>query len=87
MKDMKKLLGIFAIFIFSQITHATSQAGDILIWNGDTLTLYSNPLEYLPNNEKNREIIYNEALRIDKQIHPERYSTGVYEDNLVHDKK
>jgi len=78
---MKKLLGIFAILLFSQITHATSQAGDILIWNGDTLTLHSNPLEDLPNNKKNREIIYNEALRIDKQINPEKYSTGTYEDN------
>jgi hypothetical protein len=78
---MKKLLGIFAIFLFSQLTQATSQAGDILIWNGDTLALHSNPLETLPNIEDIHEVIFNEALRIDKQIHPEKYTTGNIELN------
>ena len=42
---MKRLINILIILIFPLSVFATGQAGDRLIWNGDTLTLFSNPLE------------------------------------------
>ncbi len=43
---MKRLIQILIIsFFFPLFGFATGQAGDILIFKGDTLTLFSNPLE------------------------------------------
>jgi hypothetical protein len=49
---MKKNLTTLIIAFFLSLTvKATGQAGDIIIWNGDTLTLFSNPLESHPDWE------------------------------------
>ncbi len=42
MKQIKLLIGILFLPIFS---FCTGQAGDILIWNGDTTYVFSNPLQ------------------------------------------
>lgn len=42
---MKRLINILIALIIPIFGFATGQAGDILIWNGDTLTVFSNPLE------------------------------------------
>lgn len=42
---MKKLLYILILQLFSQGLAATAQAPDILYYNGDTLSLFCNPLE------------------------------------------
>ena len=42
---MMKIYVIAVILFFSMNVFATAQLGDILIWNGDTLKLFSNPLE------------------------------------------
>lgn len=42
---MKKLFYLLAAFIFPLTVFPTAQVGDILIWNGDTLAIFSNPLE------------------------------------------
>jgi len=46
---MKKTILILIITTISIKVSATSQIGDILIWRGDTLTLFSNPLHKHPN--------------------------------------
>jgi len=49
---MKKILTTLIIaFSLSLTVKATGQAGDIIIWNGDTLSLFSNPVELHPDVE------------------------------------
>ena len=56
-------LGCF-LLIFPLISIATPQAGDILIWKGDTLTLFANPLEGKPGIEKVRKQFFNKYQRV-----------------------
>jgi hypothetical protein len=44
---MKKINISIAIFLLHLNVFATGQVGDILIWKGDTLTLFSNPLKLI----------------------------------------
>lgn len=56
-------LGCF-LLIFPLISVATPQAGDILIWKGDTLTLFANPLESKPGIEKVRNQFFGTYQRM-----------------------
>ncbi len=42
---MKRLFYLLTALIFPLTVFSTAQEGDILIWNGDTLAIFSNPLE------------------------------------------
>lgn len=42
---MKRVVNILMVLIFPIVVFATGQEGDILIWDGDTLVILSNPLE------------------------------------------
>src|SRR5690554_1604920 len=54
MKGINYIL-IFYLLIVSQIrTYATSQIPDLLIYNGDTLSIFANPLEQLYENDSIR---------------------------------
>lgn len=44
-QTMKRLINILILLILPFLLFATAQAGDRLIWNGDTLNIFSNPLE------------------------------------------
>nr|WKN35703.1 hypothetical protein K4G66_25370 [Tunicatimonas sp. TK19036] len=57
---MKELLITIGILLTPLLGFATGQAGDILIWNGDTLTMFSNPLEYLPNVDSLRTKLFGD---------------------------
>lgn len=46
---MKRLIYILIVLLFPLSVFATAQAGDKLIWNGDTLTIFSNPLKSRQN--------------------------------------
>jgi hypothetical protein len=72
---------IFAslIFIFSLLKgYSTSQIGDILIYNKDTMTLFSNPLELRNDWEKLSEIISNGLEKEDRRINPKKYQEKDY---------
>jgi len=49
---MKKNITILLLILFATIAHATNQAKDILMLNGDTLFLYNSPLEQVDNISK-----------------------------------
>jgi len=53
---MKRLLKILLIILFPLTGFATGQAGDILIFKGDTLILFSNPLELYLDKKSERTI-------------------------------
>jgi len=42
---MKRLFNILMVLFIPIAVYATGQEGDILIWNEDTLFIFSNPLE------------------------------------------
>jgi len=83
---MKKLLFISVLFLISHSTRATAQVGDIIIWNGDTLSLFSNPLELRLDWEKLHKIILKELFITDSIAHLERYGTSKeYESGISSD--
>ena len=43
--NMKYIYVLIVLLLFSLRVFATAQFGDILIWKGDTLVLFSNPLK------------------------------------------
>lgn len=53
---MKRLINILIVLIIPISGFATGQAGDRLIYKGDTLILYSNPLEQYLENKSERTI-------------------------------
>lgn len=55
---MKNLIALFIILSFPIVGLATGQAGDIIIWKGDTLSLYSNPLELRTDIESLRQKLF-----------------------------
>jgi len=65
---IKKIYVGLVILFFPLSVFATSQVGDILIWKGDTLKLFSNPLELRVNYDSLRVQILNE---IEKLTYPE----------------
>lgn len=68
---MKKCRNILVFLLISLAANATSQVGDILIWKGDTLKLFSNPLELRSDSKELSKIIAseleNEYRRITKE--------------------
>ena len=70
---MKKLLHILIILILSLKVYATAQVGDILIWNGDTLTIFSNPLESYNVSDSFGLMIYDKLENKDRIRNPEKY--------------
>jgi hypothetical protein len=61
---LRKIYVAIAIFFFPLSVFATSQVGDILIWKGDTLTLFSNPLELIADYDSLRMKIHDEIERL-----------------------
>lgn len=57
---MNRLINILIVLIFPISGFATGQAGDRLIWNGDTLTVFSNPLELHCNIDSLRPKLFGE---------------------------
>jgi hypothetical protein len=68
----KKLYLLLFLFI-SLTANATSQFGDILIWKGDTLTLFSNPLELRSDWDELSKIIDSLLLNEDRRFYPKKY--------------
>ena len=58
---MKKAIALFAILISPLFVFATAQMGDILIWKGDTSTIFSNPLESRPDFDSLRKKLFGET--------------------------
>lgn len=55
---MKRLINLTIILFFPLALFATRQVGDKLIWNGDTLTIFSNPLELRSDIDSLRSILF-----------------------------
>lgn len=71
---MKKYLIIIVISVLPTLCFATAQVGDLLIWNNDTLVMFSNPLDkYCDSCFISRKII-DELYRKDSLLHPDKYS-------------
>lgn len=71
---MKRIFILPILLLFWFVGSATSQFPDILIWDRDTLRLFANPLESIPNWENYRRIIQQEIEDEDKKINPEKYT-------------
>lgn len=61
---MKKIILGYFLLGYSLLSGATPQAGDVLIWKGDTLTLFANPLESKPGIEKVRKQFFGKYQRM-----------------------
>lgn len=70
---MTRKLNILVFLLISLTANATSQLGDILIWKGDTLTLFSNPLELRSNWKELSKIIVSELENEDRRLYPKKY--------------
>lgn len=70
---MKTIIILPVLFLFSFATYATSQFSDILIWNGETLMLFTNPLDSLPDWKNYDKIIRQEIENEDRKLNPEKY--------------
>ena len=55
---MKTVISLFLIVLIVRTLFGTAQVADILIFNGDTLSLYSNPLESFYNEENPRPVSF-----------------------------
>jgi len=76
---MRRLRNILLLLIISINSFGTSQFGDILIWNGDTLTLFSNPLESYPAIGKLKQAVEKQLEKQDRLVNPEKYESDEYE--------
>lgn len=74
---MKLTLLVFLLIALT--ASATSQSGDILIWKGDTVRLFSNPLELRPDWEKLHKSIIVELEKEDERLYPQKYKGEVEE--------
>ena len=72
---MNKLYIFIAILVFPLSVFATPQTGDILIWNGDTLDLRSNPLKFREDHDLLRTQIF-------KEVEKQTIATFSNKDNL-----
>jgi len=61
---IRKINIAIVIFLFPLSVFATGQVGDILIWKGDTLELFSNPLELIADYDSLIVKIHAEIERI-----------------------
>ncbi|HSV75737.1 MAG TPA: hypothetical protein VLH37_01785 [Bacteroidales bacterium] len=78
---MKIILLFLMILILPKVANATAQFGDILIWKGDTLTLFSNPLHSHPGWSDLFNKIVIEFENEAKRLFPEIY--GAEEDPML----
>ena len=76
---MTKTLTILLFLFISLATNATSQFGDILIQQGDTFALFSNPLELRSNCEGLSKNIIAELEYEDRRLYPEKYEAEAVE--------
>ena len=72
---MKKYRNILIFLLISLAANATSQVGDILIWKGDTLKLFSNPLELRSDSKELSKIIASELENEYRRLYPKKYET------------
>lgn len=72
---MKKYRNILIFLLISLAANATSQVGDILIWKGDTLKLFSNPLELRSDSKDLSKIIASELENEYRRLYPKKYET------------
>lgn len=72
---MKKCRNILVFLLISLAANATSQVGDILIWKGDTLKLFSNPLELRSDSKELSKIIASELENEYRRLYPKKYET------------
>lgn len=72
---MKKCRNILLFLLISLTANATSQVGDILIWKGDTLQLFSNPLELRSDSKELSKIIASELENEYRRLYPKKYET------------
>jgi len=70
---MRNYLITIALLLMPLTANSTSQIGDILIWNGDTLALFSNPLELRSDWEIIHQIIIKELEIADRLVYPQKY--------------
>lgn len=79
MHIMTRKLSIILFLFISLTANATSQVGDILIWEKDTLTLFSNPLELRTDKDELSKIIDSLLLAEDRRLYPKKYEAEVVE--------
>lgn len=98
MKIRNYILTLFLLTTFNFKSFATAQIPDRLIYNGDTVSIFSNPLEQLPNIDSLRTHLFNDNKErwntacwrqyqaqwtiIDNQL----YLTAIYSCNYHEDK-
>jgi len=70
---MKIALSLLACILLSISVKATYQARDILIWNTDTLSLFSNPLELRSDWKELYKKISIAIENEDKRLYPKKY--------------
>jgi hypothetical protein len=63
------------LLLFTLTVNATVQEVDILIWKGETLTLFSNPLELRSDWKEISKIINIELENENKRLYPEKYKS------------
>lgn len=71
--DIKKVLIVIAISILPTICFATAQVGDRLIWNKDTLVMFSNPLDKYCDSCNIDSLIQDKLYRKDSLLYPGKY--------------
>ena len=79
MHIMTRKLSILLFLFISLTANATSQVGDILIWEKDTLTLFSNPLELRADKDELSKIIDSLLLAEERRLYPKKYEAEVVE--------
>lgn len=70
-----KILYLPILLLFVLTVNATAQVADILIWKGETLSLFSNPLKLRSDWKEISKIIDLELENENKRLYPERYKS------------
>lgn len=98
MKIRNYILTLLLLTTLHFKSFGTAQIPDILIYNGDTLSIYSNPLEQLDNIDSLREKLFGDkesywTTACDRQYQAEwtlidnqLYLSAIYSCNYYHDK-
>jgi len=74
---MTRKLSILLYLFISLTANATSQLGDIIIWNGDTLTLFCNPLKLRSDWKEISKIIASELENEGRRLYSEEYEVMI----------
>lgn len=70
---MRRILILLLFSILSNLCIATAQIGDLLIWNNDTLVMFSNPLDKYCDTCNVRSGIIEKLNSKDSLLHPDKY--------------